>query len=556
MRNFLSALFLCVSASYFVAHDLQAQNMPQNLGQLSGGIQTEFAYYREDSLINAVQPPEKVGFNGYFNLNYELGNFRAGMRYEAYLPALLGYPTNLDGNGIPFRFVGYTFGDLDVTAGNFYEQFGNGLILRTQEERSIGIANSIDGVRLRYDLGNIARLKGIYGKQRDGFELSQGFVRGVDTEVNLSNVFASKDENGQTMPTSTSVTVGGSYVNRYQPYTGTLDYVNENVGSYAGRFKINSGGFSLDGEYVYREGDPSVVNQFINRTGSAMLVNALYSQKGFAATVSAKRIINMDYRTDRNAIDNVLLLNFIPANTKQHTYRLLTLYPYASQPLGEMGIQADIVYTIPKGSALGGKYGTTIMLNYATARNLDTLSLLDNRGYELRRDFGYGDRTFYQDFNIEVGRRWSKKLRQNFMYAYIEYDKDLIEGTTGFGLVKSHTVVLETIYKISPKKSIRNELQHLASEQDFGNWLFVLFEYSVAPKWSVFVSDEFNYVGINTSSTLPPLHYYNFGGSYIKNANRFSISYGRQRPGVICVGGICRLVPANSGLTFSVSSTF
>ena len=42
------------------------------------------------------------------------------------------------------------FDNLTVTAGNFYEQFGSGLILRSFEERTLGIDNALDGLRLKY----------------------------------------------------------------------------------------------------------------------------------------------------------------------------------------------------------------------------------------------------------------------------------------------------------------------------------------------------------------------------------------------------------------------
>ena len=39
---------------------------------------------------------------------------------------------------------------------------------------------------------------------------------------------------------------------------------------------------------------------------------------------------------------------------------------------------------------------------------------------------------------------------------------------------------------------------------------------------------------------------------YIKDATRLTVSYGRQRAGLFCVGGVCRPVPANNGLMIEV----
>ena len=69
-------------------------------------------------------------------------------------------------------------------------------------------------------------------------------------------------------------------------------------------------------------------------------------------------------------------VNYIPAITKQHTYNLAaTLYPYATVVQGEVGWSAEVFYTIPRKSKLGGKYGTKISFQYATASSLDTTNL-------------------------------------------------------------------------------------------------------------------------------------------------------------------------------------
>jgi hypothetical protein len=43
--------------------------------------------------------------------------------------------------------------------------------------------------------------------------------------------------------------------------------------------------------------------------------------------------------------------------------------------------------------------------------------------------------------------------------------------------------------------------------------------------------------------------------SFNKGPHRLSISYGKQSEGIICVGGICRKVPASyaAGITFSTT---
>ena len=576
LQNYYQKTLLLTSILFLIVSSLVAQNQDNqtsniDFGTLTGSVQTDFRYYVEDSVIGAAVPLEKIGFNNYFTLNYERGNFRAGVRYETYLPALLGYPTSMRGTGIAKRYMGYTLKGLDVTVGNLYEQFGSGMVLRAQEDRFIGIDNSIDGLRVKYDFNGKARATGIIGRQRNGFtidetnsfgkqnRLSAGVVRGLDLELFLHEIFKPKlteeeKENQQPVLNPLSVTVSGSFVSKYEDYLGTIDYLEPNVDAYSGRLFINKGGFSTNVEYVHKASDPSKVNKYIDKTGIGFLINMQYSRPRLGFSVSAKRIDNLDFRSERTAIDNVYYINFVPANTKQHTYRLLTLYPYAVQMLGEWGFQSELIYSLKRGSKLGGKYGTSISINYATARNLDKVEVATDEGYTAEF-FAIGDRTYYQDFNIEINRKLSKKWKAIFTYVYLEYDKDQIEGRTGFGLVKSHTVVADVQYKHSSKLAFRSEVQHLATEQDFGNWLYGLLETTINSNFSFYLSNEMNYVG--TGANKPKTtHYYDFGASYVKGSSRFGLSYGRQRAGLLCVGGICRIVPASSGLSFSLTSTF
>ena len=89
--------------------------------------------------------------------------------------------------------------------------------------------------------------------------------------------------------------------------------------------------------------------------------------------------------------------------------------------------------------------------------------------------------------------------------------------------------------------------------EDQGNWATALVEYTISPSWFFAVLDQFNY---GNQEAEKRIHYLFGSVGYIHNANRFSISYGRQRAGIFCVGGVCRVVPASNGLTFSMTSTF
>jgi hypothetical protein len=96
-------------------------------------------------------------------------------------------------------------------------------------------------------------------------------------------------------------------------------------------------------------------------------------------------------------------------------------------------------------------------------------------------------------------------------------------------------------------------LQHQWAQGSYKNWVASLVEFNFSSVWSVFAQDLYNYGNTNEGARL---HYYNFGTSFNKAAYRVQASYGRQRGGLVCVGGICRFVPQSAGLTLGVNISF
>jgi hypothetical protein len=174
MSRSFAIRILPVFCSALIGTAIQAQNE----GQLHGNFSTDVQLYNQDSAIGAVLPPERLGANAWANLIYTQGNFEAGGRMESYEPSLAGYPAGqaYSGTGVGYRYIKFKVSDLEVTAGNFYEQFGQGLIFRSYEERYLGVDNVMDGFRLKYKPYRGVYLKTVLGRQRFGF--NNGAVKG------------------------------------------------------------------------------------------------------------------------------------------------------------------------------------------------------------------------------------------------------------------------------------------------------------------------------------------------------------------------------------------
>lgn len=518
----------------------------QGISGVHGSFQTDVQTYIADSTIGAPEVPENVLANSFLNLVFTSGNFSAGIRYESFLNALQGFDTRYEGNSYLFRYASYTADNLEVTAGNFYEQFGYGLILRSYNEWGLGYDNAMDGIRLKYNPYKGIYVKGFIAKQRSFFDYGPGIVRGADGEINFNETFASLAEK------KTKFILGGSFISKYQSDEDPILILPENVSSYAGRVVISRGGFNIGGEYAYKINDPSTVNNLIYKPGNALYITTSYAQKGFGATLSAKWIDNMSFHSDRTATTTNLNLNFLPAISKSQTYRLATLYPYATQPNGEMGAQAEVFYKFKPESKLGGAYGTEIALNFSRINGIDTVHLNNEYGYE--SDFlKASDEIYFQDFNVEVSKKFSKKFKLILTYINQIYNIDVVQGLVGHGTVYDNIGIAEINYKFNTKHSMRFELQGLFTKQDKKDWAMALLEYNISPHWFFAVFDEYNYGNENENLRI---HYYSASMGYTKKATRIAIGYGRQREGLLCVGGVCRQIPASNGFTFSVTSSF
>ena len=525
-------------------------------GHVTGNVQWDGQMSRSDSVIGASDVPEKILSNARADILYTNGNFSAGLRYEGYLGPMLGFDSKYSGQGIANYFVSYKTQDFAVTAGHFYEQFGNGMTLRAYEDRFLGIDNALRGIGVMYRPFRGITLKGVLGQQRYYWE-TRGLVRGVDGEVSLNDLVESWSE------AKTRLTLGASFVSKYEgdetvmsDIPGYKLQLPKNVGAGAVRIDLASGGFGLQAEYARKGQDPSTTNNYIYKPGEALWVSASYSQKGLSANIQAKRVDNMCFKSVRSESGEMLYINYTPAITKQHTYAFLSMYPYATQSTGEMGLQGDFMYKFKKETLLGGKYGTDVHLNASLITGLDT-TIVGGKGTDgyTSSFFGTGE-TFYGDVSLEIAKKLSSKLKLTATYGYVLFNP-VVENEAG-DIHHNHVVIADLTWKINRKNVLRFEAEWMGSDSKYtaevddkrcGDWIMGLVEYNFTSSWFLSLSDQYAYNdGVG--------NYYNVSVGYTKGATRLQVGYGKQRGGFICIGGVCNYVPASNGLTFSLTTSF
>lgn len=522
---------------------------------VSGAIQ-------HDGLLE--HQPWYYGSNSYVDLSVHYLNdsnkahfheLRATTRLEMTQWPLPGFDKAFAGHGIGHLSVAAAFDFGEITVGDVYGQFGSGLILNLYEDRSLGIDGALRGAKF-----DILPYRGIHltmlgGKQRRfwncyqdrawGWNYAQDAVMGADLELHLEQWSQRMRE------LDMNLTIGGSYVSKHEQFDSI--YVMRDDGQFiynlplwvgAGDVRTNWRwrGWNVLLEYAYKANDPCDVNQYSYRSGDALLASVSYSRKGLAVLAQVKRSYNMAFRSARQLVGSTGLegrLNLLPAFTQQHTYTLAALYPYATQYAdGEWAFQAEVRYTWPRKTRMGGRYGTTFKLSAAHVRGL-----AEDGSWAVNR---YIEGEYYTDINLELNKRLTRNWWLNAMLMYQTANLNIIHGEGG--LARSCIAVVESRVRVSGNVSMRGELQYLYTPHHQGQWLFALYELSLYHHLTL--SGEWLY-NIGHAPEATNEHYYTAAATYTYGAHRLLLGYTKTKDGYNCAGGVCRYVPRQQGLTLS-----
>ncbi|MFI3286147.1 MAG: DUF6029 family protein [Rikenellaceae bacterium] len=542
-----------------VALSLSAVGSAQDKGRVSGSFESNSIYYIEDTATGA-NAPYAIGSNNYLKVDYTLGRLSAGIQAEYYPEVLQGFQDEFKGFAIPTKYIAWNDTNYSVTIGDYYEQFGSGLVLRSWEDRQLGHNNSLGGARVTFNTSdNALSARVVYGVPRDylnsvgrGYDFGQNIfdsysstqVVGADLNFMLSQLL---------MPESMhNIYLEGSVVNRFEPASTPLfdiaDYSNlglsQSLFSYSARLGYEYGGLAFKFEHVGKGEDlyfSHKSDEYELKAGNAQLAEVNYSTRGFSASALFRRLENMStlaYRVEDMSAGALPAntINYVPALSQQQSYMLASFNPYAGYASGEIGGQVDLFYTIPRGSAIGGKYG--IKLHANSSMYYTPASALSASHNEAQLS--------YRDITFDVEKKWNRKLKTILFMTIQELSPSHGEKVA---TEAQNIFVADVTYSFNHKFSLRGELQYLYSEELTKDWIGALLEANFAPKWSLFASDMYNH-------GESQLHYYSVGAAYTYSMFRVAASYGRNREGMVCSGGVCRWQPAYTGGNLQVSILF
>lgn len=270
-----------------------------------------------------------------------------------------------------------------------------------------------------------------------------------------------------------------------------------------------------------------VFGKYVKSSGSVVYSSVSFAANKLGITVEAKRTSNFNFRINPLLRQNEGLVSFIPPMNRQQTYRLLSRYNPATQDLNEWALQFDIQYSLSR--------NLKWQLNVADIKTLEQEKL-------------------YTEIFMGIQWRKPRKWVLNTGIQVIDYNQEVYEVKPEVGVLRSVTPYVDFLYKFSPKNALRTEIQYMNTQQDYGDWLLGLMEFSFAPHWQVELSGMYNIGPAIESPTDPDtneklkIFYPTLGFTFTSGQKRINIRYVKQVEGVVCTGGICRLERAFSGI--------
>lgn len=535
-------------------------------GHLSGDLMLNASLYDNDPVIgtNTTQYKHELSSaEGWLFLDYQIKGFEFQVRFDAFHNSPLLDPQEAyTDQGIGFYSISKDIGDLSITGGYFYDQFGSGIIFRAFEDRLLGLDYAIQGLRLRYDFTPKFRIKGFTGKQKNRFTTYPQVIKGIDLQKDFYigenlQLYSGAAMINRTLDQSTMNKLadeirGYPFKDRFIPRYNVYAYTFYNT--------LNFKNFSWYLEYAGKSREAirnPAGNKLIFRDGYCLYSSLNYSVNRLGISLQYRK--NQDFVLRTSPYTQLLegTMNYMPPVTQQHSLRLPARYSPQALDFGEEGYQAEVTYSP------NYKNVFTLNLSYVNNGRDDRLfsapSIVVERLSNGSKAVVSNAKPLFHELYLDYYRRWGSSLKTTIGAQTLNYDREVYQGKPGTRMVRSAAPFSEVILKLDRRKSIRTEMQYLFTDQDKGDFAFGLLEFNWAPHYSISISDMINTEPRDNGKLLKgkkPVHYYTVYGVYTHHQTRFSLGYVKQVEGVVCTGGVCRVEPAFSGLRFGVTTNF
>lgn len=389
------------------------------------------------------------------------------------------------------RYLTLRLPEISVTAGNFYETFGNGLVLRTLEQRFVtlnrvdrafNLDRNLDGVRVRAERGPV-RLTALRGT----LESVETFGAGGSLPLPRGD----RLWGGEGVVAAGPAEIGVAYLEHEIPVGERRQ--REDLVSVRGAWNWNGLGGTL--EVAGKRHLPDAPR------GTARYARLDWSWGRFGVSLEGKSYRNFLFDADE-----------LPSLVRTHESVLLNRATHVLLPDDERGLQAEILYA--------PDLFTTFTLNLAGSEGAASPRIFRETYLEARTErdgLGAG----------RLGLDWARDL-------------------TKFPAVRNRwTGALELEAFVSDAGSVIADLELQAVESRIGDLTNQLLQlgYSRAGRWTLTLTGE------HTTDTTQPRRDWLFATLDVRLSQRhdLTLGYGSRPAGIVCSGGFCFLSPAFDG---------
>jgi hypothetical protein len=511
MHSFTFYLLLLLFSFATFLYSQEGGTVPRLPSGLGISNQLEYSY---DHKLD--QPT----FENWLNLDYRHDFFSTGIRFDVFQP---NDPNPAISRGkekyadIAFKYVRAEFGDLregfNITAGNFYELFSYGMILKSYEDRNIRIDNNLSGIKVnaRYRGFNLTALS---GSMETALAERRDILHAADLEYRLIRNLRMGVSYATNIPYFEGVARTNVASVRIRPTLGVFDFYaeyglmqNEDI-----RQRVFSGGREFIGRAFY---------------GSASFYEGQFSLIG-----EVKYYDNFTFA----ATDGSVIYNTPPAVKRDHTYSLLNRHPSPLNQSNEQGFQLEANYFI--GSQ------TSFVANFNLTETLPPSSL-----YQQTLNSNVDVRTQFKELFTQLSHQWSDNFYTNFAFGFSEE----LDGST-----RNFTPIVEAKYYLDGINTFRVILEHqqtenlITAEKYFTDLL--LLEYLRSPWFSISLAAEMQTLEPEPGKIVRPIYKFIQTTFKIGQHSDLSLLFGSRQAGNICVGGVCRYEPEFNGVEIKLLS--
>ena len=540
------ALGLCSFVASVNAQTVTATG--SNLLRLGSG------YTVDDADIEA----RKRYFEEIANARIFFENLSIGLRYEMDDPSEVGRSFQ----GLRRRWIQYKKDRVELQAGDVTALFGRGLTVNLFESRPLNYDTWLDGLygqfeklwsKDEHELRPSVGISGVAGKL-DFFDVLHS-----ETNPNPDMRISARAVNGEFGLLGRKVLVGASFLQAFTetdlvfPFTGqtftTAREINQPgayINFFTGEFE---GFFEWTEPRSFMSKQQALGDTTDSRKGRALYASLSYANESFGATLEFKDYkYNVFDPYDAFSTDfNKLPLSSPPEVYRENTYTSMTRLTHAVNFNDEIGAQAELNITAIE--------DFDIVLSAAAASR--------HRGYAenpetFRREI-IGTADIFPKFEEGYAPFFELYAEVEHHIGEMDYVKVAVQRTSNYDnnyLKMATTVAAKTQIATAADESFQAILEHqwifdagrTIEDKTYLNELFTV-QYSLP---------IINFGGIFDFSTRyeKPHHIWaqGFVSVRIGDSHTALVSYGSERGGLNCTGGICRVVPAFEGLRFTLTS--